>query len=156
MIIYSLASLWVGLGLACSIVQRTPANRRSSLDASWLKQSVNRALFRILGLSGGFSILRQKAVGIFIVVFRVVVAMTGKHSPSGRILQFDKPCSRLIFLVFCYSDKLILFLYVGMDEDFEVLLEEALPEHIVLFRRLIRSYGLTWEEARRRLRDDGR
>ena len=48
-IIYSWASPWVGLGLACSIVQRTPANRRSSWDASWLEQGVNRALFRILG-----------------------------------------------------------------------------------------------------------
>jgi hypothetical protein len=95
-------------------------------------------------------------VGVFIVVLRVVVAMMSKHSPSGRILQFDKPCCQSLFLVFCYSDKLILFLYVGMDEDFEALLEEALPEHVVLFRRLIRSYGLTWEEARRRLRNDGR
>jgi len=60
---------------------------------------------------------------------------------------------RLFFLVFCDSDKLILVLYVGVDEDFEVLLEKALPEHIILFRRLIMSYGLTWEEAQRRLRE---
>ena len=56
----------------------------------------------------------------------------------------------------CVIDKWFGFLYVFVDEDFEVLLEAALPEYVVLFRRLIRDFGLSWEEARRRLREDGR
>ena len=59
-------------------------------------------------------------------------------------------------MVDCVVDKWFGFLYVCVDEDFEVLLEAALPEYVVLFRRLVRGFGLSWEEARRRLREDGR
>jgi hypothetical protein len=59
-------------------------------------------------------------------------------------------------MVDCVIDKWFGFLYVCVDEDFEVLLEAALPEYVVLFRRLVRSFGLSWEEARKRLREDGR
>ncbi|MFH0860570.1 MAG: hypothetical protein V1921_05170 [Candidatus Altiarchaeota archaeon] len=54
------------------------------------------------------------------------------------------------------TDKWFGFLYVCVDEDFEVLLEKALPEHILLFRRLIRGCGLSWDDACRCLRENGR
>ena len=61
-----------------------------------------------------------------------------------------------MYVAVCVIDKWFGFLYVFVDEDFEVLLEKALPEHIRLFRRLILEFGLSWEEACKRLREDGR
>jgi hypothetical protein len=56
----------------------------------------------------------------------------------------------------CEIDKSFLLLYVWhMEDQFEALLEKALPEHIVLFRRLIIGLGLSWEEACQRLKDNG-
>ncbi|MBD3388293.1 MAG: hypothetical protein GF416_04370 [Candidatus Altiarchaeales archaeon] len=57
---------------------------------------------------------------------------------------------------FCSKDKSNLVLYVCVEEQYEILLEKTLPEHITLFRRLIQGFGLSWEEACRLLREDGR
>ncbi|MBD3388732.1 MAG: hypothetical protein GF416_06655 [Candidatus Altiarchaeales archaeon] len=57
---------------------------------------------------------------------------------------------------FCSIDKWFDRLYTLVEEEIEDLLERALPEHIRLFRRLLRDYGLSWGQACRILRENGR